>query len=102
MPTLQINVYEKKIIKLVGKLNINNYYLIKKEIDKNIVFECNLIFDLTECDYISSSGLRVLMIISKKIEKVKGKGVINGITDIAKDIIYNTGFDNIFKNLKIL
>ena len=47
--------------------------LIKKEIDKNIVFECNLIFDLTECDYISSSGLRVLMIISKKIEKARNQ-----------------------------
>ncbi len=51
--------------------------------------------DMKELEYISSAGLRVLMIMRKSVADGKDFSLIN-MSESIKDIIETTGFDNIF------
>lgn len=52
------------------------------------------IFDLTEVDYMSSAGLRLLLIA---IKKTKGNIVLNGVRDSVKQVIEIAGFISMFQ-----
>lgn len=51
--------------------------------------------DMKELEYISSAGLRVLMIMRKALDDGKNFSLIN-MNDTVKEIIETTGFDTIF------
>ena len=54
------------------------------------------VIDMTSCNYISSTGLRVLL-YSKKVAASKGlKLSLVGMNPEVKDIMNVTGFDNFF------
>lgn len=56
----------------------------------------NVVIDMTACDYISSTGLRVLL-YSKKVAAAKGlKVCLKGISSEVKDVMDVTGFSNFF------
>jgi anti-anti-sigma factor len=59
--------------------------------------KCCLILDLGECAYISSAGLRVLMMIAKQITVQGGKLALAGVCDEVRDVMDMTGFINFFK-----
>lgn len=54
----------------------------------------NLILDFKKVDYISSAGLRVLLVTYKEMSK-KGSMVIRNVNDNVMDIFSMTGFINI-------
>ena len=57
---------------------------------------CNAVLDMTDCKYISSTGLRVLL-YSKKMAASKGlKFYLKGVSDEVKDIMDVTGFNDFF------
>ena len=59
---------------------------------------CNVALDMTECNYVSSTGLRVLL-ISKKTAAAKGLQLyLVGVSNEVKDIMEVTGFDNFFES----
>ena len=68
------------------------------EIEKLIVNELegveHLILDLSEVSYISSSGLRLFMILYKKLADQGGVTLTN-VNDFILDILEMTGFSNI-------
>ena len=56
----------------------------------------NVVIDMTACDYISSTGLRVLL-YSKKIAASKGLRLcLVGVSDEVQDIMDVTGFNSFF------
>ena len=58
--------------------------------------DCSVVLDMTECNYISSSGLRVLL-YCKKVAASKGlKLILKGVSPEVKDIMDITGFENFF------
>jgi anti-sigma B factor antagonist len=58
---------------------------------------CNAVLDMTDCTYVSSSGLRVLL-YSKKVAASKGLGFcLKGVSAEVKDIMDITGFDGFFE-----
>ena len=58
----------------------------------------NVVIDMTACDYISSTGLRVLL-ISKKTAAAKGLQLyLVGVSNEVKDIMEVTGFHNFFES----
>lgn len=57
----------EKTIKLVGRIDTTNAEEIESNINKEIEnFEGNLILDAKDLEYISSSGLRIIMRLKKK------------------------------------
>lgn len=58
--------------------------------------ESNLLINLAELDYISSAGLRVLLVVAKRIQQNRGKVVLCDLNANVKEIFEISGFSSIF------
>jgi len=56
-----------------------------------------LVLDLKGCGYISSAGLRLLLMAAKQLSSQEGILVLSGLSDEIKDVMEMTGFNNFFK-----
>lgn len=84
-------------VTLEGRLDTTNSQDFANQIDSlfslvspNIVFECSAF------DYISSSGLRVLLTLQKSVTAKKGKLVFRHIQPDIQEVFNITGFSSIF------
>ena len=59
--------------------------------DKELVFDC------TNLEYISSSGLRLFLTIRKEASVKGGKVIIENINDEIRKVFMMTGFFNLFE-----
>ena len=55
-----------------------------------------LVFDFTSLDYISSAGLRVVLLAGKKLRASKGKMVLVGLQDMVREVFEMSGFLALF------
>jgi len=55
-----------------------------------------LAIDMSGLDYISSAGLRVLLVLAKKVQQQKGKVVLGGLAANVREVFSVSGFDTIF------
>ena len=82
--------------KLGAELDSFNYQQVQDDILAILNRGASVVLDMTACNYISSTGLRVLL-YSKKVAATKGlKICLSGISDEVKDIMDVTGFSNFF------
>jgi anti-anti-sigma factor len=56
----------------------------------------HLAIDMSKLDYISSAGLRVLLVVSKKAQQAHGKVVLFGLVSNVREVFSISGFDRIF------
>jgi anti-anti-sigma factor len=54
-----------------------------------------LLFDLSQMDYVSSAGLRVILMAVKELRNKKGKVVLCGLTPYVKEIFDVSNFSSI-------
>ena len=82
--------------KLGEELDSFNHEQGQKEILTILEKGCDAVLDMTDCKYISSTGLRVLL-YSKKVAASKGlKLYLKDVSEEVKDIMNVTGFENFF------
>jgi anti-anti-sigma factor len=85
------------ILKLEGRLDITSVDSLEKKLNESIDNGANkIILDCAALNFISSAGLRVLIIIQKKLEPKKGELVIFGFNENTKKIFEITGYFNLF------
>lgn len=95
---LQINAVSGfKTISIDGRLDTTTY----PELEKALITlfdggDHRLIIDCTAMDYVSSSGLRVFLMILKKIKAVNGQLTICGLQPAIHNIFEISGFLSIF------
>ncbi len=56
----------------------------------------NIVLDLSGLEYISSAGLRVMLVTAKKMSRQNGKVVLCGLRDNVKEVFSVSGFLSIF------
>ena len=57
---------------------------------------CSVVLDMSACNYVSSTGLRVLL-YTKKVAASKGlKVCLKGVSPEVQDVMTVTGFDTFF------
>ena len=56
----------------------------------------HLAIDMTRLEYISSAGLRVLLVLAKKVQQAKGKVALFGLGANVREVFSVSGFDTIF------
>ncbi len=54
-----------------------------------------LVFDLGEMDYISSAGLRIILMTVKELQRRKGKVVLSALTPYVREIFDVSNFSSI-------
>ena len=91
------------IVKPNGRLDTNT----SSELDRSLteilsIREISEIyFDFDDLEYISSSGLRVLLVAVKKIDASGGKVHIENVNDTIRNIFSITGFDTLFEMFSV-
>ncbi|MBO7418328.1 MAG: STAS domain-containing protein [Bacteroidaceae bacterium] len=85
-----------EVYRLGEELDSFNYQQVQEGILAILEKGCSVVLDMTNCKYISSTGLRVLL-YSKKVAASKGlKLYLVGLNDEVKDIMDVTGFNSFF------
>lgn len=79
---------------LEGRLDTTTSPLLEAELKHSINDITELIFDFDKLEYISSSGLRILLSAQKVMNK-QGSMVIKNINDVVQDVFEVTGFIDI-------
>lgn len=85
------------LISLAGRLDTNTSTFLEEKLLSRI--EANhrfFIIDGTDLDYISSAGLRVLLMISKRLNALNGKIVLSSLKPHVQEIFEIAGFFLIF------
>jgi stage II sporulation protein AA (anti-sigma F factor antagonist) len=97
MEVAQERIGEVVIVKAKGKFYSNAASAAEKSfaaaLDDGIP---RLVIDLTELDYISSAGLRVLLKLAKQAQRANGKVVLFGLQPVVREVFSITAFDKIF------
>ena len=70
----------------------------EKEVEPLYQFsDCEIIIDCSRLQYISSSGLRLLMAINQRCRANHCNLYIKGMQEKVKDVFLTTGFTNVFE-----
>jgi anti-anti-sigma factor len=59
--------------------------------------DCEIVIDCSRLDYISSSGLRLMMAINQSCRTNQCRLYIKGLQAKVKDVFITTGFTNLFE-----
>ena len=88
------NEGEKLTISIEGRLDTTTSPELSKELDSSLEGVTQLVFDLEKLDYISSSGLRVLLSAQKAMNG-KGTMVVKNVSEMVMEVFEITGFTDI-------
>lgn len=83
------------IVKIIGRLDTMTATSLEKEITPLFVTGADVVFDFAELSYISSSGLRVVLMAHKKLTAASGKLTIKNMVPAIKSVFDITGFSKI-------
>ena len=81
-------------IALKGNLDSTTSIQLEKEIETSLKDVEILIFDFVDLNYLSSAGLRILLVAQKVMDK-QGKMIIRHVNEDIMNIFSITGFDNV-------
>ncbi len=85
------------ILETHGKLDSNTSSLLEQKLISEIDGgTTKIIVDCSKLDYISSAGLRVLLVGAKKLKAINGKIVLCSLQDYIKEVFEIAGFTAIF------
>ncbi|MEN6461573.1 MAG: STAS domain-containing protein [Syntrophomonas sp.] len=97
-----MNIKEAKknnamVVAIEGRLDSSTSGVLEKKLITLIEEgEKNLVLDFAGMDYISSAGLRVLLMAAKKTSKMGGKVVLSALSANVKEVFDIAGFTSIF------
>lgn len=98
MELIEKNTEKCMIIGIKGRLDTINYSILEKRLmellDQNVT---KILINCSQMDYVSSSGLRILLMALKKITMVKGKFVLCSLQENIREIFEISGFTTIFE-----
>jgi len=84
------------VIQIIGDLDSNSAPAAEAEMAKHIVAGCCIVLDFSGLHYISSAGLRVLLMIGKQLKTAGGRWAFCGLSEETADIMEMTGFSGFF------
>lgn len=101
MPDLLQITSKKKddvdLVYLAGRLDTNTSVIADTRLKELIESGSQrILLNLSELDYISSSGLRVLLVTLRKLRKNRGDLKLACLKPMVKEIVHLAGFDRIF------
>ena len=84
----------KMTIAMEGRLDTRTAPLLEGELKDSLADITELVFDFSKLEYISSAGLRVLLVAQKAMNK-QGSMVIRNVNDVIMEVFEVTGFSDI-------
>jgi anti-anti-sigma factor len=84
------------IVEVTGNIDSNTAPQAQGTIMPLIVPNCLIVLDMGQCHYVSSAGLRVLLMIAKLLANKGGQCALVKVSDEIKDVMEMTGFASFF------
>ena len=85
------------IVKLAGRLDSTAAQSAEESLTRALAGGTpHLAVDMSGLQYISSAGLRVLLVVAKKVQRAEGKVVLFGLGPNVREVFSISGFDKIF------
>lgn len=85
------------IVKLSGRLDSGSAQAAEESFTQVLGDAAlRLAIDMSNLEYISSAGLRVLLVVAKKVQQAQGKVVLFGLVRNVREVFAISGFDRIF------
>ena len=86
------------IVSITGNLDGNSVNEAQDKIIPLVNGKTSLVLDLKGCGYISSAGLRLLLMAAKQLSTQNCMLVLSGVSAEIQDVMEMTGFSNFFKS----
>lgn len=87
----------KSLVSLEGRLDTTNVNQFETEIQPLLgLNNPDIEIDCTDFNYISSSGLRLFLVLQKNVMSKSGKLVLKNLHPTIKEVFDMTGFSSIF------
>ncbi len=84
------------IIAINGQLNSHTTAQIQSDVLNAAQSGQDILLDMSNVTYLSSAGLRMLLLLYRRIIENHGKMVLTGLTEEVRDIMQMTGFLDLF------
>ncbi|MCH3942214.1 MAG: STAS domain-containing protein [Atopobiaceae bacterium] len=81
-------------ISVSGRLDTTTAPQLEAELKNSLEGVTSLVFDLSDLEYISSAGLRVLLSAQKRMSK-QGTMVVRNVREAVMDVFEVTGFSDV-------
>lgn len=98
---IENTVFEKDGVSLtvhpVGPLDTATSPILQKKLEPEMEGVTDLVLDLAEVEYISSGGLRLLLIAEQEMENRNGEMTVINVNDHVRSILDMSGFLSILK-----
>jgi len=97
---MEIKTFSQDVVtvaEITGNLDSNTAPQAQEQIMPLVVAKCCLVLDLKKCTYISSAGLRVLLMLAKQLTAQQSRLALAGVCPEIKDVMEMTGFINFFQ-----
>ena len=97
MEFTQVQAGDIAIVKLAGRLDSSAAQPTEENFGRVLGSGApRLAIDMSGLEYISSAGLRVLLVIARKVQQAEGKVVLFGLVPNVREVFSVSGFDKIF------
>jgi anti-sigma B factor antagonist len=99
---IQSIIQDVNVVKLTGDLDGSNAANVQAQIMPLAVANVKMILDMSGVSYMSSAGLRMLLVMYRTINSKSGKVVLVGLSEDIRDTMSMTGFLGFFTYLETL
>ena len=86
-----------EIVEIEGSIDSKTAPELQQSILNVIAATSKIILDMTKVAFVSSAGLRVLLMVYRQLKGKDGKIVLVGVSDEIKDVMFMTGFITFFE-----
>ncbi len=84
------------VISLKGRLDAVTTPVLEKELTELMAGgERFLVLDLGDLDYISSAGLRTILVVTKKLREKQGRLLLASLKNVVREVFEISGFSSI-------
>ncbi|MCA9934155.1 MAG: anti-sigma factor antagonist [Ardenticatenaceae bacterium] len=91
-----------RIASITGEINSRTTSQIEADILPLITPNCKLLLNMRHVTYMSSAGLRILLLLYRQINDQSGQVVLVGLQDMIRDTMAITGFLDFFQDYQTI
>lgn len=88
------------ILSLHGELDSQSAPEVREQLLNAVHSDSKIVLDMSNVSYMSSAGLRVLLLLYRRIRENVGQIVVTGLHDEVRDVMAITGFLDFFVTAK--
>jgi len=94
--TLELLVYGIVVVELKGKLDTGTAETTERLLLERTTGARQMVLDLSAVDYVSSAGLRVLLVVAKRLRAVGGRLILCAVQSQVKEVLDISGLSSVF------